>query len=280
MDVKYAGIDWLTMTTKNERVGMQWWNTYAKYRKQKSLEGDKPKPFHNGYYAGEITAAMRWGWSKQIGYIVVVSGRDAERLYQRLQPGKSKVTRLDLCIDFLFDSPMDLAGLLYKMKKSQSYNRQRKFSLFVNSSEGATFYLGSRQSMQFGRVYDKGVESKKESPGKLWRAEVEYKKPLSGLISKRLASAKADDRELAICDTVCLWFADRGAELFPRGKVPNAIHVSVEQCITTAERKLAWLRSQVAPSVQELISAGYGKMVLDSLLLDVETVSECLQEQS
>lgn len=277
MKVSYAGVDWITMTTKEEKYGRKWWDIYAAYRKQKEIEGGKAQQFHNGWYAGERIEKLRWGHNPNIGYIMVASGRDAERLYQRFQPTKSKVTRLDLCFDFIFSDKQNLAEKLYKGLQEGVKNRQRKSSLFRNSSGGATLYIGSRQSDQFGRLYDKGVQSKTNVPGKHWRAEVEYKKPRSGNINRSLYEVSRDDRENKICDTVAEWFADRNAELFPSRGTFNTLHYSVEARQTTADRKLAWLRTQVAPSVRQLVEAGYGREVLDNLLLDVQTISKALQ---
>lgn len=276
MKTQYAAVDWLTMTTQDERVGQNWWALYQKYKGVRRNEGNEEKNFHNGFYSGVRTASMSVGYSDRIGYIVVVSGSDAERLFRRLQPGKHKVTRIDLCIDTYYEKPRPLAKQLYQRLHKEHKNKQRRYSLFEASDGGMTFYLGSRQSMQFGRVYDKGIQTGKVERGKLWRAEVEYKKPISGSIARGLAEQSSEDRELVVCDTVGDWFFDRGAGMFPPKSASEALHISVEARITTATKKLAWLRSQVAPSVTELIALGYGRDVLNVLSLDIEAISEAL----
>ncbi len=276
MEIGYAGVDWLTMTSKESAVGQKWYDIYRKYKAVRMGEGNREKPFHNGFYGGLKIGQMTVGYSDAIGYICIVSGGDAERMFQRLMPGKKRVTRLDLCFDFLYPYPVDLVKSIFRKLASKGKNNQRKFKSVINSDGGKTLYLGSRQSLQFGRLYDKGVESMKYPPGRLWRAEVEYKKPLSGNIAEKLAQVNSEDRGLAICDTVSEWFADRKALLFPLSGMPNAMHVSVEQRITTAEKKLAWLKTQVSPSISDLIAAGHGKEVLSVLGFDVETISRCL----
>lgn len=280
MNVKYTGIDWLTMTSSNERVGQMWRYLYTNYKAARKREGDQEKNFHNGFYGGVRIASMSFGYSEVIGYIVVVSGSDAQRLFSRLQPAKHRVTRLDICADFLFEEPKGVAEELYLGLTHHNENKQRKFTILKNSQGGATFYLGSRQSAQFGRVYDKGQQAGTEAPGKLWRAEVEYKKPLAGSVARALAEKSAEDRQKIICDTVCDWFGNRGAELFPAIEYPKALRIAVEQRVTTADRKLAWLRTQVSPSIENLISAGYGKSVLNVLGLDRRAISQCLQEEA
>lgn len=275
---KYAKIDWLTMTSKESKVGYHWYDIYRQYRQARRREGNEESPFHNGYYGGVKIDKMSVGHSDAIGFIVIVNGGDADKLFKRLLPGKHRVTRIDLAFDFEYKLPIPLAQKLYQQLGNRVENQQRKFSLIQNSEGGETFYLGSRQSTQFGRVYDKGVQGGTKKAGLLWRAEVEYKKPLSGKISNLLSKMSAEEREVAICDTVCEWFAERGAEVFPRGADGQAMHVSAEARITTADRKLSWLRSQVSPSVEQLISAGYGKEVLKVLGLDVPTISKALME--
>lgn len=280
IDIKYAGVDWLTMTTKEDKIGQQWYDIYLKYKGQRRREGNEEKQFHNGFYGGARIASMSVGHSDSIGFIVIVGGGDAERLFKRLRPGKHRVTRLDLAMDFAFDRPVNLAERLFRQLSGGGGNKQRKFTLYSGSDLGTTLYLGSRTSMQFGRLYDKGIEAGKAKAGLLWRAEVEYKKPMSGSMAKALWDVEPDKRELAICDTIGEWFAERKAELFSVWQRADAMHISVEQRVTTADRKLAWLRTQVAPTVAQLIAAGYGKSVLNSLLLDVETISKCLAAEA
>ena len=117
MHVKYAGCDWLTMTSKDDLIGQKWYDLYRQYRKVKMQEGDQEKPFNNGWYGGLRTGKMSVGHSENIGYIVIVSGGDAERLYRRLMPAKHKVTRLDLCFDFALDEPRSMASDLYTRLK-------------------------------------------------------------------------------------------------------------------------------------------------------------------
>lgn len=274
MLVNYAGVDWLTMTTKKDSVGGRWFEIYTQYREKRLAQTDREQPFSNGFYTGLGIASMRWGYSENIGYIMIVSGEDAELLWQRLQPAKHKVTRVDLCFDFTLEEPTALAKETYAELVQMKEEANRKYSYFENSYGGATCYVGSRQSMQYGRLYDKGVQAKTHEKGMKWRAEVEYKKPLSGSICDALADVPPGRRGDIIIATVKEWYAKRGVTFMGRMGFENAIVVSVEQRITTARKKLAWLRKQVAPSVTELVEAGYGQEVLQCLLLDERTIDE------
>ncbi len=280
MSVEYAGVDWLTMTSQDETVGQNWWAMYVQYRKVRRGEANEETPFSNGFYSGLKIASMRWGYSDTIGYIVIISGGDAEKMYQRLQPAKHKVTRLDICIDFSFADPIALANIIYHTLEEEDENKQRKYKLWISSDGGATAYIGSRQSHQFGRIYDKGIQSGRAEQGQLWRAEVEYKKPIAGQIARGLSEVKPEERGGLIRNQVRSWFDERGADLEVGGDIGELIEVTVEQRTTTANKKLAWLRQQVAPTIGQLIEAGYGKEVLFSLMLDEKALTSMMLSEN
>lgn len=270
--IDYAGVDWVTMTSREDAVGMEWYSMFMRYRKEKLKEADKEFHFNNGYYAGSGIASMRWGYSDHLGYIILISGADAERFWQHLEPGQHRVTRLDLCVDFRPEKPTLMSQQLFAGASRERKAEFPMLSLFVGPRGGDTLYVGSRHSQQYGRLYDKGVESGTEKPGVKWRAEVEYKKPLAGMMAGELILEDSVTRQQAIIDTVLHWFSDRDIRVLPESDNKLAITVSMEQRLTTADRKLAWLHSQVKPSVETLISLGLGKDVLKSLALDEEAM--------
>lgn len=272
--IDYAGVDWVTMTSREDYVGMQWFSMYGRYKREKLKEGDQEYQFNNGFYAGAGIASMRWGYSDHLGFIILISGEDAERFWQHLEPGSHRITRLDLCVDFRPEKPQQLAVEIYGRINKKRREEFPMLSLFLGPRGGDTLYVGSRHSTQFGRLYDKGVESKTEAPGVKWRAEVEYKKPLAGAMACELILEDSVTRQQAIIDTVLHWFFDRDIEVIPDHDSKLAINISIEQRITTADRKLAWLHSQVQPTIQRLISLGLGREVMKSLLLDQEALSK------
>lgn len=278
--IEYAGVDWVTMTSTEDKVGMEWLKMYTAYRKGQLEEADKEQHFNNGYYAGMGIASMRWGYSERLGYIILISGGDAERFWQHLEPGKHRVTRLDLCVDFRPDKKCLLAKKLHSEVSEERRAEFPMLSLFVGPKGGDTLYVGSRHSQQYGRLYDKGVQSFSEPPGVKWRAEVEYKKPLAGLMALELINEDSEQRREAIIDTVLHWFFDRGIDVEPSYARGHAIQISVEQRITTKDRKLAWLRSQVSPTIQTLVSLGLGREVLRSLNLDGDVLREIFDGQN
>lgn len=278
--IEYAGVDWVTLTSKKDEVGMEWYKMYVAYRTEMVVEANVEKHWNNGFYAGMGIASMRWGHSDYLGYILLISGADAERFWQHLEPGQRRVTRLDLCVDFRPEKQCLLAAELHSAVSEGRKKELPALSLFVGPKGGDTLYVGSRHSQQFGRLYDKGVESKTEAPGIKWRAEVEYKKPVAGLMARELVHENSAARREAIIDTVLHWFFDRGIDVIPDYKTSEEINISVEQRITTKDRKLAWLSSQVKPTVQALISLGLGKEVLRSLAISEDALQTMLDREN
>lgn len=271
--IKYQGIDWLTMTTRTDDIGFGWYDIYKKYRDEHIKEELKESPYHNGFYGGVRIGSLAWGYSEALGYILVLSGQDANLLFDKLKPGTLRVTRLDLCVDVLLEEAESLAqrnfSALEKTKRLRA-----KPSLYRGRDGGDTLYVGSRQSQQFGRLYDKGVQAGMAGSGLLWRYEVEFKTPLSGQIYDKIKSDTPNQRAERIRATVKAWFEERRIPVVFNVDNAPLIIMQTEARVTTAQRKLAWLRSQVQPSVQSLIESGYGKDVLHSLLLDQRAIDK------
>lgn len=274
--ITYVGVDWLTMTTRKDGIGEAWYRTYVKYRKNKEPDGDKEKSWNNGYYAGLQTAQLRWGYSESLGYIMLISGEEAERQYHLCKPAKHKITRLDLAVDFTVETREALATTLYAIAVENNHDKRRKYSLFHNSDGGETLYVGSRQSVQYGRLYDKGAQSGRALPGHLFRAEVELKKPLAGIVANQLTERGVERRGETIRATVLDWFREREVFLPEELDKDNLANLKITKTITTNERRIAWLRQSVAPTVSELVEAGLGKEVLKNLMLDGDEVIRIL----
>ncbi len=270
--IKNAGVDWVTMTTEKDEIGFAWYAMYTKYRDIKKREADEEMPFSNGYYSGLRIASMQWGHDPHLGYIIIISGSDADKYWDRLSPIDGRVTRLDLCVDFVQKNVQYLAKDLFELAGEERRRQKPGLSLFIGPEGGDTLYVGSRHSQQFGRLYDKGVESGTSPPGHYWRAEVEYKKPLAGLMAAELVQESSESRVQAIADTVVHWFLERDIPVLGNELGTRAIEISVEQRITTADKKLAWLKTQVGPTVRTLVSLGLGKEVMKSLLIDEDAL--------
>lgn len=274
MKIQYTNVDWLTATTKDDKVGLYWYETFLSLGKEVDGLTMLENRWHNGFYGGLGIDGLKWGFSEALGYIIIGSSEMAGRLWDRLNPKPKKVTRLDLCCDVLMPEPYDMAGVNYKEIKEFETDKRRKYTLFENTHGGKTLYVGSRHSQAYGRLYDKGNESGQEENQKLWRFEVEIKKPLSSVVAERLAKVSGQDRQKFIANYIGNWFADRmvtDAEYIINGEFKPLV-VQVRQ--TTVDRKLGWLRTQVAPTVGMLIDNGLGRQVARSLFTSREQLEQ------
>jgi DNA relaxase NicK len=156
-----------------------------------------------------------------------------------------------------------------------AHSRKLKCTHLVNSQGGSTLYVGSRNSDQFGRLYDKGAQQG-GPPGFTWRYEVELKNAYSTAATQYLVNnmgKPTEDQQRDLSAFVYSWWRDRGVKpLF--SPVTGDMIVAVSKQQTTLDRKLTWLRGQVRPTIQQLIAAGLGKDALEALGLPDYTQGE------
>lgn len=274
----YANIDWITVTTRDGFIGHGWEDIYQKQRQQAEAKGLlvrekrwKIMSYEGSGYAGSI----RVGFSEQLGWIAIASSSSAE-VWPKLVGPKSKVTRIDLAVTQSLLIEVDEVPRRYYEALTNKDIATRNYSLVQNTKRGQTLYVGSRQSEKFGRLYDKGVESGEALAGYRYRWEVEYKKPSSDRVARVLGAVKEYLAE-TITAMVFEFFDLRGIPpLFP--KSGHAINLTTETHITSLDRKLKWIRSQVRPSIGEIVMAGrsrdlfeaFGIPISDSYLVDLE----------
>lgn len=272
--VEYTGIDWLTMTSEDRKTGEAWWALFERYKSEVTDTDGHPKEFQNRWYQGWKVGQVSWGFHKDRGWIFVASGEAANAIWEEALPARHRVTRVDLACDVLLSEVTEYAKHSFTLLQQANSNMKRNYSLIENNKGGTTLYVGSRNSAQFGRLYDKGLQSGRQDLGLSWRYEVEFKRPLADAIMQGFASAHPDKRSVAIIDTVMQWFESRGVLVPMDGDRQQMITTTVQKRVTTFDRKLAWLRTQVRPSVKELVEAGLGGKVIDALMLPVADLDD------
>lgn len=274
----YANVDWITVTTRDSAVGYGWQEIYqnqrAKAEAEKLLIKEKRwkiMSYEGAGYAGSI----RVGYSAQLGWIVIASSSSAE-IWHKLIGAKSKVTRIDLAVTQSLLIEIEEVPRRYYEALDERDKVKRNYSLIQNTKMGQTLYVGSRRSEKFGRLYDKGVESGQALPGFRYRWEVEYKKPSSDELARALGAVRDRQAEV-ITAMVYEFFHLRGIPpLFP--KSGHAVGLEARTRVTSLDRKLHWIRSQVRPSIGEIVMAGrsrdlfqaFGIPISDKYLLDLE----------
>lgn len=274
-------VDWFTFTTNDNQQSEHMFNVYRRHIKEDGPNGYPvmKKPWTGLGFVGEGSPHLKWGYNEKTGYTIMIgSGNVAEKYWFDAMPAAKRVTRFDLCVTTLLRSPIEKLGAKHFERLPTS--GQRKFAHVRNSQGGDTLYVGSRQSSNYGRLYDKGVESGIAEPGLCWRYEVELKSPKSTGAAKTMWDIMngCEGVHSAIQGFVWAWFDQRGVTpLFPADG-GNVMRLQTETIVASPEKTLRWLRSQVQPSVKRLFEAGLGRLVLEELGINVTQLAMLLPE--
>jgi len=267
-----SGVDWLTATTSDEQTAQGWYRVFQEWKE--TLAGE-----HNGNsgqkrwsalgYIGWSISGMRIGGNKNDGFIVVLSGPDTSKLWRHFAQHRQRITRMDLAVTITAGFELPGVAEKYYSTLSGEDKSKRSYSVIRNTKGGQTLYVGARSSDQFGRVYDKGAQSGTYPSGFKWRYEVEYKKPRANIAAKALMAFEAQEAKRVV-STVYHWFEERGVRpLFSSSG--DGIRLETEAKVDSDKKKLNWLRAQVSPSVEYLLSRGRGREALVALgLLDFD----------
>lgn len=271
----FASVDWITATTPINKTGLHWYELFYRRAKEMYPQVFTTTPSRAKYfgYEGQELDGLFWGYRPNQGYMLVAKGRTGDELWPAIAPTARRVSRLDLAVTVDLTRPVvNLAKSAYE--DNRTVGGQRQYAYITNSKGGQTLYVGSRQSGQFGRLYDKGAQEGSAAPGVRWRYEVEIKDKLRTLPTLDLMyQAWLCDKpwRVDITKAVHNWFSNRGVSpRFARLAGNDIFDIAVEARVSGTDRKLAWLSKQVAPTVQELIRQGVGDKAMLALGLEAE----------
>lgn len=262
-----AAVDYLTVVTRSEKAAAQMIDTLYKAKGKDFWVNSVNKPWKFKGFHGRAYEGVRYGLRGEEA-ILMLSGPTASELWAQVAPTRARCTRIDLAVT------VELAGECEHLAQqafdvdapSGPVNR----SLVLNSRGGSTMYVGSRQSMYMGRLYDKSAEQG-EKPGKVWRYEVEIKKPASESLLIQLL--ETPEPAQYINSYVYTWFLTRGIKPLWTAKDWEGA-IEIEAKVESPDKSLAWLTSQVRPTVARLIIAGKELEVREALGLPLSTFTD------
>jgi DNA relaxase NicK len=258
-----ASVDWITCTAATKNAQERLWDVGQRMLNRAQCEGEDASRWHANGYGGWTNGSVSLG-SRPDGCILRVSGQEAAYKWRECFSACENCSRLDLAVDCELDSPVSaLSRQVYRdAGHTPPVNgRAPTRSLIVSGDGGSTVYIGARTSESYGRLYDKGRETKTRPAGCWWRWEVEFKGRQSFARAEQLSST--DDHEVLLMATVASWFRARSGHTFTSTSVPLKIFFAVKP--NSLERKLQWLAHDVRPTVQRLVEAGQLQRVLFSL---------------
>lgn len=264
-----AGIDWLSATLPAEHsLAAPTYSAAFDLMQHIADEGNRAKPAVRLGYKGVQCGKLFVGDSQQ-GLFILASGSAAILAYEHLYHTEMHISRIDLQVT-QWNCPLgddtgiksELQAIKHKKTVGRKANRQIRHT--GDDSGGYTLYIGSRTSESFMRLYNKDKESKDEYYRTAWRYEVELHNAAATAAAISLQSQKST-LEASITATVSAYCRERGLLVnWPIDQRLNVIR-PIPKDEADDVRSIAWLTSQVRPTVQRLIRAGMQVDVLVAL---------------
>jgi Replication initiation factor len=277
-----VGIDWITCTQSDHKLGKTLAAVALRLLDQELQKGNSLSPWAISGYHGFSCGHVQTG-ERHDSLIVRLGGEVARDHWRECYVLSGNVSRIDAQATYRLGikPAVQLRKLFQKIRRATRGNGGAPaLSLFSSSDGSATLYLGKRASEMFGRIYDKGAESGLSYYDGALRFECEVKGDKSVALSNAIW---ASDHEEGACERFVLdYFAQRFGlpalletrrrDIAADGNICFALDRSLLPWSASDEdRKLAWLRSAVRPTVQFFSERGKSAIVLDVLgLLDQE----------
>lgn len=140
----------------------------------------------------------------------------------------------------------------------------------MDTDGGSTVYFGSRASERFGRVYDKGRETRTLPAGRWWRWELEVKDNSAKAAAANLVSnAEPANWILGVNSR---FFKERSGVSIAKNTTAEFNKLCPEE--PTAARLLHWLASGVRPTVTKLVEVYGRERVLTALGIPLKSAVE------
>lgn len=265
IEVITAGIDWLSLSMPNTALAYQSWR-YACIRALETiaLGGYKIEPRRLLGYEGHSAGNCFIGENEH-GSFAQFTGEKANDVFSQVYSPNCKVSRLDVQLTAKYDEmPSGIAKEAYasaiRANEDLPTGRRRKCYIIVGSDGGDTAYIGSPSSEQRGRIYNKEIQSELVAYTRCWRYEVVFRNELSTSAAGQCPYPLVERAEWCV-SVACKWFGSRGISI--SGIQPGLdVVLPLERTRPTdVERKLEWLKTQVAPTVRYLRSLGFGSIV-------------------
>ncbi len=274
-------VDWLTLIAE-ESYPIRILNDVADDI-LKAARKDAVNPFacHVGPYEGIRFAGCTWAM-KGDAVLLSLAGSLAQEQIKYVDALEDvRVTRLDIAVTVALEHRDRVGDRAYLAACDKTKKRRYRASTSIihGSDGGCTVYLGSRKGKNsFGRLYDKGIQSKDPAgEGLIWRYEVQLKgkQAQEAYDTFDLKGGASDDLQSAVWN----WFLDRGVQpvFEPTASMATFRRDTVAEP-GNVDKKLAWLGRTVAPVVRDLRLAGYSDAVYTMLGLD-ESQTNTLKEQ-
>lgn len=260
-----AGIDWVTCTAKKGTPAANLESVAMLEVAHQRLSGVSPSPqVWQGFHGWRLDGLF-FG-NREHDVLLCLSGNLSNSLGPLAIAASSNVSRIDFAVTICSNGEqLTLAHDAFDYYKSRpkQNGRPRGFDLMLNSTGGETFYLNKRIGDHFGRIYDKGVESKLAPAGLVWRYEVEFKRRVAKLQSAELPPL--EQLPTYISDLVHRWWTIR--DVRPPWAFPLAETTLDSVAAARTADVLTWYDKSLSVSIARSIKLFGLKQVLEALHL-------------
>lgn len=175
-----------------------------------------------------------------------------------------RCTRIDLALDAR-DERLKIASLASAVKHNQDKLRVKTYSHIVSQNGGETLYLGSRQSEQYLRIYNKAAEQ--EIDGDWVRIELELKGSRAHQIGAIVAQ-KSEIDMAQIARGMVKHIADFQDTNWQR--IVGELAVSIAKARVDEPDTKGWLLGSVAPAMGRYIRETDDKTIIEDFLSIVD----------
>lgn len=267
LEILESRLDWLSVTVKPGQHQTVVKGRVAAWIDQRVEQGYNRKAFQTPFYRGTRVDGIAWG-ERTDDSSVTLSGSMAQQHGPTLITWADTISRCDVQVT-LRDPNItrnwasyvnSLAGLDDRVKAGSLTTR-----LYTRTPDGTTAYIGDGASDRMMRVYDKYAESGHHYPVGSWRWEVQYRHQRAAKVARRLLDDSC--RPSACLGRVCDAFHDLRIDV-PALCLPARWNDAGITPRTDNERRLAWLKTSVAPCVERLTELYGMDIVLDALGLN------------
>jgi DNA relaxase NicK len=263
-EIYSAGVDWLTCSTSRQ-IGRE----LVRQRAQQLLDieegkGNRVQPMRMKRYAGWLCGSVGYGMTED-ATLVRLSGRAAFDHWRDFITEADRVSRMDLQVTIRFQRPVNrLAEALYHQYETACRGRGRppEGGLRLNTGGGQTFTIGKHTSDLWSRVYDKEKQSREPDYQRCYRWELQDQS--NAAVHRARALSHAPDPGSSILCHLHSYFTSRGSPVpWEWSGIP--LQCEVPDGRTDDNRKLEWFRTQVRPSVEDMVGRGLLMEVLTAL---------------
>lgn len=249
-----VGVDYFTVTGTTQKSRQRVWNFGMRIAEQERHRGNERRLWNWKQYEGFNCGAVQTG-VRDDSSICRVAGGLAREHYREAFDVCTNCSRIDAQVTVRPNvEPQRWIAREFNraLAWSSTLDRPPAVDLHWSNNGTATAYFNKRVSDQFGRIYDKGLQSALPVLAGCVRYEVEYKNEMA--LHQMKSLVRSDSPHRTICANLANFFAVRRCA--PRWNPEGTQTLVLHRPPGDRERQLEWIRRSVSPTVARLIASG------------------------